>query len=302
MEHQILERQLRLLSLLTQNNSLTIENICDRLHLNRRSVYRYLETFKEMGFIVVKERNCYRIDHRSPFFTEITDRIHFNEEEAILINQLLNAVVDHSSQIRHLRAKLASLYDFEVLARHGIDRHIAKNLSTLFQAVREERVVVLHDYVSPHSGQKSDRIVEPYLFLSENSEVRCYEISSGMNKTFKISRAETVEILDIRWSHKASHAPFYTDLFHFSGEERYPVSLLLGPLAASLLIEEYPAAAEQMELLSDGRQRIHLEVCSYKGIGRFVLGLLDDIEIVDSPDFTRYLKERMLLLTQKLED
>lgn len=302
MELEKFDRQLRLMLLLTHNRTLTVENISEQLKMSKRSIYRYIDAFKQMGFIVEKEGACYRIDHRSAFFNEITQRIHFTDDEAITINQVLNAVYDNSPQVRHLRAKLSSLYDFKVLAKHGVDSHIARNLSILFTAVQMERMVSLCGYTSPHSGKVSDRIVEPYLFLSENSEVRCYELSSGMNKTFKISRAKDVKILDMLWTHKDKHVPFYTDLFHFSGEQRYTIKLLLGHLASSILLEESPMAEEQLELQDDGRYLLTTEVCSFKGVGRFVLGLFDDIEVVDSPDFQHYLNERIKNLTLKIKE
>ena len=301
MELEKLERQLKLLALLTQNHSLTIDEIGERLHLNRRSIYRYLDAFKQMGFIVEKQGTHYRIDHRSPFFAEITDRIHFSADEATTIRRLLDSVVDHSPQVRNLRAKLASLYDFGALSDHDIDETFRHNLETLYEAVQTEQMVVLHNYASPHSHAVSTRIVEPYLFLSGNSEVRCYEPSSNMNKTFKVSRAERVELLDVRWANKDKHAPFYTDLFHFSSETRQRVQLRLGTLSASLLLEEYPNASAHLQQQPDGRTLLDIEVCSFKGIGRFVIGLLDDIEVVDSPEFLQYLRERVAFLTQKIQ-
>ncbi|EJX06596.1 HTH domain protein [gut metagenome] len=301
MELDKFDRQLRLMQLLTQNRTLSVSDISDQLKMSKRSVYRYIEAFRQIGFVIEKEGSFYRIDHRSPFFDKISDGIRFSDAEAITINQILNAVYDNSPQVRHLRAKLSSLYDFNELAKHGVDLHIARNLSTLFSAIQLERTVVLCDYISPSSRVMSDRIVEPYLFLSENSEVRCYELSSGMNKTFKISRAREVRMLDTLWSFKDKHAPFYTDLFHFSGEKRYTVQLLLGPLASSLLLEECPRAENEIELQDDGRFLLTTEVCSFKGVGRFVLGLFDDIEVVNSPEFQSYLNERIKDLTQKIK-
>lgn len=161
MELEKFDRQLRLMLLLTHNQTMTVEDISEQLKMSKRSIYRYIDAFKQMGFIVEKEGSCYRIDHRSNFFNEITERIHFTDDEAITINQVLNAVYDNSPQVRHLRAKLSSLYDFNVLANHGIDNHIARNLSTLFTAVQMERMVILCGYTSPHSGKVSDRLVEP---------------------------------------------------------------------------------------------------------------------------------------------
>ena len=300
MELDKFDRQLRLLLMLTQNRNLTVDDVSRQLSMSRRSIYRYIDSFKQMGFIVVKEGPRYHIDPESPFFKQITSYIHFTEDEAMTINQVLNSVYDNSPQVRHLREKLSSLYDYKVLSKHGVDEHIAQNLAALFDAVKTERMVVLRDYASPNSAQTSDRIVEPYLFVSENSEVRCYEIKTGQNKTFKLSRIRKVEPLDLLWSHKNEHAEYFTDLFHFSGEERFPVTLILGQLSMSLLVEEYPGASAMLKKQDDGRFLLKTEVCSYKGIGRFVMGLIDDIEIVDSPDFVEYLRGKVEDLTQKV--
>lgn len=300
MDKERFDRQLRLLVLLTQDRDTDIDSLSRELQMSRRSIYRYIETFRELGFVVEKRGNRYRISPSSPFFRRITERIHFTEDEALTINQVLNAVYDRSPQVRHLRQKLSSLYDFDVLARHGVDEHIARNLASLYDAVKLERVAVLRGYVSPSSGKVSDRMVEPYMFLSENSEVRCYELATGMNKTFKISRAERVDLLDMLWSHKEAHQPFYTDMFGFSGEQLFPVRLVLGALSARLLLEEVPSVASQLALLDDGRYRLHARVCSYKGVGRFVLGLCDDVEVESPRDFKDYLRARIRFLTQKI--
>lgn len=281
------------MTILTQNRTLRIDEISEAVGLNRRTIYRYLEAFREVGFIVKKEGKIYRLDHTSPFFQKITQGIHFSEDEALTISQVISSVYSNSPQVRHLREKLANLYQPEVLAKHGLDSLMAQNISSLFNAINEERVVLLRNYHSGSSGQVSNRIVEPYMFINENSEVRCYEIASHTNKTFKISRIEKVEFIDLLWSHKADHTPFYNDLFGFTGENRMPVSLILGHLSTNLLIEEYRDAQRQLTLLPDGRHRLDTEVCSYIGIGRFVMGLYEDIEIVDSPEFAEYMKQRI---------
>jgi predicted DNA-binding transcriptional regulator YafY len=294
------EKQLKLLIRLTQRNRGTVEEISRDLDLSVRSIYRYLDAFRQLGFIIRREGGRYSIDHDSPFFREITNRIHFSTEEALTISQVLNSVESNSPQMRHLREKLSSLYDFHIMAHYGVDDHLARNLSVIYHAIQDERIVVLRDYASTNSKKVSDRIVEPYIFLPENSEVRCYEITSGTNKTFKLARAKTVEAIDLLWSHKEKHRPFFMDLFHFSGEERHTVTLRLGTLATSILLEEYPGAEGQLTLCADGRHDLTTQVCSFKGIGRFVLGLFDDIEVIDSPDFKKYITERARDLTQKI--
>ena len=299
MELEKFARQLKLMLLLTQNRLLSIEEICNRVSMSRRSVYRYIDAFKSMGFVVKKEGTRYRLDHSSPFFSEIVTGIQFTEAEGVALSQILNSVYNNSAEVRALREKLSNLYNPDILSRHGVDSTLAQNISRIFQAIKEERVVLLRDYNSPSSGQVSNRIVEPYLFINENAEVRCYELSTKMNKTFKVSRCADVELLDLLWSHKEEHMPFYCDLFGFTGDTRLPVSILLGQLSTSVLLEEYPDAQRQMSLQPDGRQLLKTEVCSYVGIARFVLGLYDDIEVVDSPEFKEYLLQRVHHILEK---
>lgn len=109
MELDKFDRQLRLMLLLVQNRRLSVDEISERLGLNRRSIYRYLESFRKLGFIVRKEGSRYSIDHESPFFQSISDRIHFSTDEAITINQVLNSVLDNSPQVRHLRQNFLAL-------------------------------------------------------------------------------------------------------------------------------------------------------------------------------------------------
>ena len=299
MELEKLGRQLQLMLLLTQNTAYSVEEIGKNLGMSRRTIYRYLDVFKNLGFVVKKSGTRYRLDYTSPFFRRLSSGVSFTEDEAMTISQILNSVYDNSQQIRALRKKLMRIYEPELLARHGVSEQYATNISTLFDCIREERVCILRGYDSPSSGKKTDRIVEPYLFLNENSEVRCYEIATQMNKTFKIGRMQSVQPLDLLWANKAEHKPFYTDLFHFSGEERHMVTLMLGRLATSLLLEEFPAAESHLISEKNGRHRLETEVCSYKGIGRFVMGLADDIEVVDSPEFSAYLRERVASLQDK---
>lgn len=81
MELGIFERQLRLMVLLTQNREYSLDELCRKLDMSRRTLYRYLELFRDIGFEVVKQGNVYRLDKSSPFFKEITQLVHFTEDE-----------------------------------------------------------------------------------------------------------------------------------------------------------------------------------------------------------------------------
>ena len=132
--------------------------------------------------------------------------------------------------------------------------------------------------------------------MNNNNEVRCYELTSGMNKTFKLSRMEDVVMLDLKWSHEQEHRRMYTDIFMFSSEQQLPVSLRMGRLACNILREEYPRAAQYITAEDDGHWLLEMPVCSYIGITRFVLGLFEDIEVLGGSDFIDYLNQKKQLL------
>lgn len=160
-------------------------------------------------------------------------------------------------------------------------------------------MIVMHEYFSPHSGVVSDRMVEPFRLLMNDSEVRCFEISSGKNKTFKVSRIRGgVTVLPDKWKYTSSHMEYFTDIFGFSGEKRYRVKLLMGLFSANLLMEEYPVYKKDFVIVDDRHWLLSLHVCSFQGIGRFVAGLMDDIRIVDSDDFKTYMIEYLQKLTK----
>ena len=288
-----LKRQLQLLRAMTKGGPQNVEGLASQMGANVRMIYRYFDQFREAGFNILKKGTAYSIDPHSPFYKDIVHDFRFNQNEALTMLRVLSSVVDRTPEVRHLREKLSSLHDTEALMGYGVDERVAENLSVLFTAITCEQMVCLRNYASPHSGKVSDRIVEPYVFLPGNSEVRCYEISTGENKTFKVSRAESVELIDLRWSHRDKHRASHTDIFHFSGEEVFPIALRLGQLSYSVLIEEHPYAEPYITAEPEGTYLLETDVCDFKGASRFVLGLYEDIEVVGSEEFRRYLQQKI---------
>lgn len=294
MRHDKLERELRLLLLLAENHNYTIEELCGKVGISRRNLYYYLEFFRDSGFKVEKRGAYYSIDRSSPFFDHLVSRISFTEEEAVLLRRMLDKAEHGNAIIANLKRKLKQFYDFDILADEQLREHAVQNIGLLYDAIKLQRQVILKGYSSPHSQTVRDRFVEPFLLLNNNNEVRCYEPSSGMNKTFKVSRMQGVEMLEAEWAYADRHRRMYTDVFMFSGEELMPVELTLGPLAYNILREEYPQAMPYVADGADGRHLLRLCVCSYAGIGRFVLGLYDDIRVLGGDGFKQYLAAKIV--------
>lgn len=293
METGKLERQLQLLLLLIQNDRYTIDDICEKLSMSRRSFYRNLHALRNVGILVKKHRNLFSIDQSTPFIKKLIRGISFSEEEVLALSQVLNSVLDNSVMVRLLREKLNRLYNPHLLAAHSVSDQLAENIGALYQCMREHRLAFIQNYSSPSSGKISDRWVEPYSFLNDNRDVRCFEPASQENKTFKIERMGKVTPLDLLWEHEEQHVACFSDIFHFSGEQHTNVTLILGQLSANVLLEEFPIAAGMMELLPDGRHKLVTQVCDFRGVGRFVLGLYDDVEVVSPIELKNYIRQRL---------
>jgi predicted DNA-binding transcriptional regulator YafY len=303
MEQPKLERMLRLMKLMTANVNYTINDLADRLDTSYRSIYRYIDTFKEAGFVVQKlDGGVYKLGKESRYFKEISQLVHFTDEEAHIVNQLIEALDDTNALKQNLRKKLTTVYNCTSMASSIVRGRNASNVNRILDAIERRRQVLLVDYASSHTGVVRNRIVEPFGFTTNYVQAWCYEPESGMNKLFKISRIGSVELLDIEWQHEAQHAEGYIDIFRMTGFEQRRVQLRLGMLARNLLIEEYPLAERDIKRLDSHHWLLDTKVCNYLGIGRFVVGLLDDVEIVDSPELKEYIIKYLSQIVDKVSN
>lgn len=301
MDQPKLERMLRLMKLMTGNVNYTVNDLAERLDTSYRSIYRYIETFKDAGFVVQKlDGGVYKLGKESRYFKEISQLVHFTDEEAHIVNQLIEALDDTNSLKQNLRRKLTSVYNCTTMASSIVRGKNASNVNRLLEAMNERRQVVLVDYASSHTGVVRNRLVEPFGFTTNYVQAWCYEPESGMNKLFKVSRIGSVEVLDVEWQSAAQHAEGFIDVFRMTGFEQHRVKLRLGMLSRNLLIEEYPLAERDITSAGDKHWLLDTMVCNYLGIGRFVMGLMDDIEVVDSPEFECYIADNIAKISQKI--
>lgn len=302
MDQPKVERLLRLMKLMTGNVNYTVNDLAERLGTTYRSIYRYIETFKDAGFVVHKlEGGIYKLGKESPYFKDISQLVHFTDEEAHIVNRLIDGLDDTNMLKQNLRKKLSSVYNCTAVANCVVKGSNATNVTSLTEAITEHRQVVLKDYASSHTGIVSDRRVEPFAFTTNYVQVWCYELHSGMNKLFKTARIGSVELLNDAWEHAEEHNSGYVDVFRMTGFDTHRVRLELGMLARNLLVEEYPLAERDIMPLDGGRWLLDTKVCNYLGIARFVLGLMDDVRIVDSPEFAEYIATTVRGMLQRVE-
>ena len=289
MDQPKIERLLRLMKMLTTNTTYTVDDLAERLSMSRRTIYRYIDTFREAGFVIKKSGDHIRLDKESPHFKDISQLVHFTEEEAVILKRAIESIDDTNLLKQNLKRKLYSVYDNKILADTIVRGSNTDNVHSLIEAIEEQKQVKLCSYRSAHAGAVRDRVVEPFAFTTNYIQIWCYDTEDNTCKLFKLSRIGSVEILDIGWQHKESHIKGVIDIFRMNGTEEHHIKIELGIMARNLLIEEYPLAEKYLMPTNNGKWLLDTTVANYAGVARFVVGLMDDIQIIDSPELEQYI-------------
>lgn len=289
-QHNQYSRLLDLILALTRVKGATAEELEGVLGTTRRNLYYCFTALRDYGFTLVRRGKRYHLDPQSPFFQRITTSINFSETEAVYLYKLVSAG-EKNQTTGMIRRKLEQFYDLNIFSDKDMQSRMAENVARLYEAIDKKKVVMLKNYSSPHSGTVGNRLVEPYLFLNGDIDVQCYEISSGKNKTFKVSRMEEVVVSnDLDWSHEYMHKEAFTDLFMFTGDTRHHVRLRLGLLSYNLMREEHPMSYRCMTKEDATHWIFEADVVSYVGIGRFILGLAGDIAVLGDDGLRAHLR------------
>ena len=298
MEQPKIERLLRLMKMMSGNTNFTVDELAERLGISYRSIYRYIDTFKESGFVVEKlHSNVYKLGKMPKSYVDLKRLIYFSEEEAYIINSLINSLDNTNALKTNLLKKLSAVYNSTSIANYTCNKESALSIESLGEAIKDRKKVILKNYESGNSHKVSDRLVEPFEFTTNMIDVWCYDIEKKENKVFKISRIGEVRVLEEEWSEEEAHRKSITDCFRMSGFEQTPVKLEMGIMAKNLLLEEYPLAEKDLKKEGD-RWILETMVSDMAGVGRFVIGLAHDIKVIDSPELVEYIR---LFVTKHLQ-
>jgi predicted DNA-binding transcriptional regulator YafY len=201
--------------------------------------------------------------------------------------------ISGDSQIHiSLEQKLAALFDDTSITEIIGHKCSAENVRMLREAMDRRKRVVLMNYESSHSTSISDRIVEPYGFSVNYSDVYAYEVTTGLCKIFKICRIGWVRMTEQDWENERHHEDITQDCFRMSGKDAIQVTLKMTLKAKNLLIEEYPLSQKHVTY-EDGHWYLRTTVKDLAGVGRFYLGLSDQIRLVESPELERHVRKHV---------
>ena len=287
------KKMLEILLMLDCKYGRTIQEISERFDVSQRTVYRYFDTFKQVGFVIENNNGYFKIDKEESTTQDISQLLHFTEEEAFILSKAIHTIEDGSELKDKLAKKLYSLYDFDRVIHAISKKEETDNVFNLIQAIKQQKQVVLKEYKSGHGKNIRDRLVEPIDFTLNYMGVWCYDTEDQSNKTFKTARIKEVVITDESWKYKPKHHKGIIDIFRMQSYEPIAIRLKLSMLANNLLTEEFPLSEKYIEKVEDDKYLLTTDVGNFLGVGRFVLGLPDEIEVIYPQAFKDYLNRKM---------
>ena len=279
------------MKLLTGNVSRTIDQLAAEMGITSRTIYRYIDTIREAGFVVNKlYGNVYAMGKVGRSLSDFNKLIYFTEEEAYIVAKMINGIDNNNVLKRDLQRKLASIYDSTSIANYIDNTATAANVEALADAIKRRKQVVLKHYESAHSDEAKDRRVEPIEFTTNMIDIWAYDVENADNRMFKVARIQEVEVTDDDWAFKSMHKVQRPDLFRMTGSLNEIISLQLDTRAKSLLLEEFPLAEKELRR-ENGKWILTTRINSLEGVTRFILGLAADIRILEGENLRDYIRK-----------
>jgi len=281
---------LRVLQLITQlkQGAKPIKHLATLMDCSERTAYRYIELLQEVGFVVDQDFHNRYFIHTS----EEEAEVQFSIDEASLLRQLIEGGANKHPLRDSLLKKLSLHSALDKIPEQVLKLHVGKLLGILQKAMDEKKQVVLKDYHSANSQEVKDRLIEPFQLSKDYQSVLAFEVQDQECKYFKLERCGDILTLDKDFAHTDKHLAQQTDMFGLSGTEEHWISLKLSLKAYVLLREEFPRALPYLEKRED-HYFFHGPVNDFKGVGRFVLGLMDEVTVLENVAFKKYLQEKL---------
>jgi predicted DNA-binding transcriptional regulator YafY len=288
-----IQRMIKLLLNLSSGIKYTSDNLINRYGISKRTFHRDILTLQNAGFPVEQEHGRYFINKLESPLKALHELPYFSEEEAWILQRAIHSIDENNQLKMNLVEKLYALYKFGKVAEVIVRKEQSENISNLTRAINHRQVAVLHNYRSANSGTIENRTVEPFDFTHNYISVWAYDTETGTNKVFKTSRIGKVSLTGKPQQHISMHRSLPLDVFRISSEEQIPVKLRLSLRAYNLLLEEYPLAEKYLSRTDDNNWMFEAPVSGFDGVGRFVMGLCDEIDVLSPDAFKTYLKEKI---------
>lgn len=281
------------------------KSLANYFNVSEKTIERYIKTFANVGFVIEQpEKGFFKIDTIHSNYKDLSQLLYFSEEESSILHKAISEIEATDSLKEELIKKLYSIYNFDRVATPLVKNREQQKVEALSKAIRNKKRVVLINYQSNNSESVRDRLVEPYEFRRSFTMFWALDTESEMNKTFKVARCQSVKLLNEAWQLEEQHQKIPVDDFRMSAANnnlQTPIKLTLNLKARNLMVEEYPMTERNITKISDNCYEYHAVVNGFSGIGRFILGLAAEIQIVFPNQLKTYIYNSMINNIQKFE-
>jgi proteasome accessory factor C len=267
----------------------TIKQLAERFDTSERTIYRYIKLLEEVDFLIEKD-----FDNRYFIITSEDEpgQSQFSVEETKWIKKLIQSGTSDNPLKNILLKKLSLNSEIDTMPRLFVKARNAKFVDDLAEAIKNKKQVVLKNYHSANSNEIRDRLVEPIHFGDNYQSIISLDINDQVCKQFKLDRIGEITTTSKSFQFESKHEKNQTDIFGFTGDANTWVTLSLSLRANLLLREEFPLSVpyikkEEKNYLFNG------PVGNFEGVGRFVLGLMDEIKIISPENFKKFIREKV---------
>ncbi|AGA79110.1 helix-turn-helix transcriptional regulator [Echinicola vietnamensis] len=291
-EQQKILRVFKLINLLRSNIGKSANSLAEILGTDRRTVYRYFQLLRELGFQVEREYGKFKITDRVEY-SKNTFYGTFSDDEAAYLVEVMNKSSKKNLLKASILEKVQVRSDFQQSVSQLFNAKLGRFVDELSHAIKNKFQVLLKDYYSLSSDSVSDRLVEPVVFSNNFESVYALEVASREMKMFKLERIAELKVTSKHHLFEQLHEPLEQGLFGFTGKDQFKVRLRLSKKAYQLLIEEHPDAKPYTYSKANNTYYLEREVPELPGIGRFVLGLPGEIYVEKGEELKAYLEQQM---------
>ena len=271
-------RLLQLISVLQASPAKTMKSIAKLIGSTERTVYRYLDLLKAVGFNVEKDTNHkVYIDNGGLDIKQM-----FTVDEIKLIQESILVVAKSSPLKDSIIQKLSLNNEASLAGKNLLKVHLSNLVEKINLAIQDKKVIVLKKYYSANSQKISDRQVEPIKLTDNYTSLVAFEIASESIKYFNLERITDVQIKNQGITNESKHKDVNPDVFGFGEKEKsYKLLMKMSLRAWLFLKDEYPMTVSYTKKdKKSGQYILKTTVYSLIPAKRFAKGLPGEIEFL----------------------
>lgn len=297
-----------LVKLLTEGDEKTIKRLAEKMGISDREIYRAIHALEDFDFEVRKTTHSkYKITGM-PFPGDVDEQdvLNLSDQEMSLMNFIIRgqcfSVPGTEKVVKEYMNGVG--HDFSMQTLRNVkdmenERGYLGILKLLVIAMESKKTVHITDYKCGRENEIKEYVVEPYHIFDNLKSVLVFCPKKKRSFTLKISRMGCVKIRDDPWIFEELHDMDIGDIFGMHGKAEYQVHLKLTNMSEDILLEEYPRSRRYIVKIRDDPHLI-ATVHDLRAVGRFVLGLMDQIEVVGGPELKKYLSDFLMKHGDKL--